>query len=142
MLYLWVKALHVIFVIAWMAGLLMLPRLRIYQLSGSSGDPLFEQMKEASARLRKIILTPALVAVWLLGIAMVVLQPGLLQQGWLHAKILLVLIITGLHGYFVSVGRKIDSGESSLTERRLRAMNEVPFIAMIGVVILVVVKPF
>lgn len=142
MIYLWIKALHLIFVIALMGGLLIYPRYKIHQLSSVPGEALFETMKEASNRLRRIIMNPALIIVWALGLTMLYLNPALLQDGWMHVKLLLVLGLSGLHGYFTSVGKKIDQGAKAVTAKRLRMMNEVPFVIMIAVVILAVVKPF
>lgn len=141
-LYLWVKAFHIIFVIALMAGLLIYPRYKLHQLSSTPGDELFETMKEASNRLRKIILNPALIIVWILGITMLVMNQSLLTVGWMHTKLLLVLILSGLHGYFISIGKKIDRGDVTPTAKTMKMLNEVPFLIMIGVVILAVVKPF
>ncbi|MEO0983119.1 MAG: CopD family protein [Pseudomonadota bacterium] len=141
-LYPWIKALHLVFVVAWMAGLLMLPRLRIYQLNDEPGGKLFEEMKTASARLRKIILTPAIIMVWALGLALAIIQAGVWSEGWFHAKLALVLVISGLHGYFVAVGRRIDAGGADISSRQLRMMNEAPFVAMIAVIVLVIVRPF
>jgi putative membrane protein len=141
-LYLWVKAAHIIFVIALMAGLLIYPRYKLHQLSSKPGDELFETMKDASNRLRTIILNPALILVWLLGLTMLYLNQGLLSQGWMHTKLVLVLILSGLHGYFISIGKKIDRGDVAPTAKTLKMLNEVPFLIMIGVVILAVGKPF
>lgn len=141
-LYLWIKAIHIIFVIALMAGLLIYPRYKLHQLSSKPGDELFETMKEASNRLRKIILNPALVLVWVLGLIMLYLNQNLLSQGWMHTKLVLVLILSGLHGYFISIGKKIDRGDVAPTAKTLKMLNEVPFLIMIGVVILAVGKPF
>ena len=141
-LYLWVKAFHIIFVIALMAGLLIYPRYKLHQLSSKPGDELFETMKDASNRLRKIILNPALIVVWVLGITMLVMNQSLLTVGWMHAKLLLVLILSGLHGYFISIGKKIDRGDVAPTAKTIKMLNEVPFLIMIGVVILAVGKPF
>ena len=141
-LYLWIKAAHVIFVIALMAGLLIYPRYKLHQLSSKPGDELFETMREASDRLRKIILNPALIIVWVLGLTMLYLNQGLLSQGWMHVKLVLVLILSGLHGYFISIGKKIDRGDVAPTSRTLKMLNEVPFLIMIFVVILAVGKPF
>ena len=141
MLYLWVKSFHLIFVIAWMAGLLILPRYKLHQLTSKPGEPLFETMKSASAKLRKIILTPSIILVWVLGISLIVINPAIMSGGWLHAKLLLVLLLSGLHGYFVAMGKKIDRGED-VPAKRLKMLNEVPFILLIIIVVLVIVKPF
>ncbi len=141
-LYLWVKAFHIIFVIALMGGLLIYPRYKLHQLKAQPGDILFETMKEASDRLRKIILNPALILVWALGIAMVVLNQDLLSQGWMHAKFGLVLALSGLHGYFIGIGKKIDRGDVAPNQKTMKMLNEVPFLIMIAIVLLVVLKPF
>lgn len=141
-LYLWVQAFHIIFVIALMAGLLIYPRYKLHQLSSKPGEPLFETMKEASNRLRKIILNPALILVWVLGVSMLVMNPSLLSMGWMHVKLVLVLVLTGMHGYFISIGKKIDRGDVAPTPTRMKMLNEVPFLIMIGVVLLAVLKPF
>lgn len=142
MLYLWVKSAHIVFVIALMAGLLVYPRYKIHQLSSQPGEPLFETMKEASGRLKTIILNPSLALVWIFGLTMLWLNPSLLSQGWMHAKLALVLAISGLHGYFIGLGKKVDQVSGTVQAKRLRMLNEVPFILMIAVVILVIVKPF
>ncbi len=141
-LYIWIKALHIIFIIALMAGLLIYPRYKLHQLRSKPGDELFETMKEASNRLRNIILNPSLILVWVLGLTMLYLNQSLLSQGWMHVKLLLVLILSGLHGYFISIGKKIDRGDVAPSAKTLKMLNEVPFLIMIGVVILAVGKPF
>ena len=141
-LYLWVKALHIIFVIALMAGLLIYPRYKLHQLKAEPGGELFETMKAASDRLRKIILNPAIILVWVLGITMIVLNQSLLSEGWMHVKLVLVLILSGLHGYFIGIGKKIDRGVIGPSPRTMKMLNEVPFVIMIGIVLLVVLKPF
>ena len=141
-LYLWVKAFHIIFVIALMGGLLIYPRYKLHQLKAQPGDILFETMKEASDRLRKIILNPALILVWALGITMVVLNQDLLSQGWMHIKFGLVLVLSGLHGYFIGLGKKIDRGDAVPNLKTMKMLNEVPFVIMIAIVLLVVLKPF
>lgn len=140
--YLWVKSAHIVFVIALMAALLVYPRYKIHQLSSQPGEPLFETMRDASDRLRRIILNPSLILVWVFGIWMLVLNPSLLSHGWMHVKLTLVLLITGLHGYFIGVGKKVDRVTGSVQAKTLRMMNEVPFVLMIGVVIMVIVRPF
>lgn len=142
MLYLWIKAAHLIFVVALMASLLVYPRYKIHQLSSVPGETLFETMKAAANRLRTTIMNPSLILVWLLGLTMLWMNPALLKMPWMHAKLLLVLILSGLHGYFIGLGKKIDKGESTMTVGRLRLLNEVPFILLIGIIILVIVRPF
>ena len=145
-IYAWLKVGHIVFVIALMAGLLVYPRYKIHQLSGEPGGQLFETMKDASHRLKNIILNPSLILVWLFGLGMILVdwQRGgqMYLEGWFHAKLLLVLIISGLHGYFIGLGKKVDRVTGTVQAKRLRMMNEAPFILMIGVVILVILKPF
>lgn len=145
-IYLWLKAGHVVFVIALMAGLLVYPRYKIHQLSSAPGEPLFDRMQASSNQLRRIILNPSLVLSWVFGIAMVFVdwQRGgqLYLEGWFHAKLVLVLVISGLHGYFIGLGKKVDRVAGTVDAKRLRMMNEVPFLLLIGVVVLVIVKPF
>lgn len=140
--YFWIKAAHIIFVVAWMAGLLVYPRYKIHQLSAEAGGELASTMSEAAKRLRKTILNPSMHIVWVLGLTMLWLNPGLLSQGWFHVKLALVIAMTGLHLWFVWLGRAIDAGTSRMTLRQLRLMNEVPFLVMIGIVLLAVPKPF
>lgn len=145
-IYNWLKAGHVIFVVALMAALLVYPRYKIHQLSSQPGEALFETMKKSSMQLRMIILNPSLILVWLLGLGMVFVdwQRGgqIYLAGWFHAKLLLVLILSGLHGYFIGVGKKVDRVSGKVQAKTLRMMNEIPFLLMIGIVILVIVKPF
>ena len=141
MLYLWIKALHLIFVVAFMAGMLVYPRYKLHQLSSSPGDELFETMKSASKKLKMIILNPSIILVWIFGVTMMVMNTALLQNGWIHVKLLAVLILTGLHGYFVMLGRKIDAGQD-VSSKQLKMMNEVPFLLFIIAAVMVIVRPF
>lgn len=140
--YMWIKAGHIIFAVAWMAGLLVYPRYKIHQLSGEPGGELATTMSESAARLRRIILTPSMHLVWAFALIMLWLNPGLLSTGWFLVKLSLVLILTGLHFWLVRVGSAIDAGTSKMTARRLRVMNELPFLLLIGIVLLAVPKPF
>ncbi|MDF2605086.1 CopD family protein [Sphingomonas sp.] len=143
--YLWVKAAHVIFVIFWMAGLFILPRYLVHHQDGL-GDPVEEdRWKLREGRLRRIILTPAMIAVWVIGLALAI-NIGLLVtiQGlaWLHAKLFVVYLLTGYQAVMVGYAKKLAVGKASWPGRRLRMMNEVPALAVIIIVILAVVKPF
>ena len=140
--YVWIKAGHIIFVVAWMAGLLIYPRYKIHQLEGEPGGELATQMSEAAARLRRIILNPSMHTVWALALVMLWINPGLLQTGWFLVKLPLVLAITGIHFWLTRIGRAIDAGTSTMTARQLRVLNELPFVLMIVVVLLAVPKPF
>lgn len=110
MFYLWLKAFHIVAVVVWMAGLLMYPRLKIYQLNDEPGGKLFEEMKQAGERMRKIIMTPALIATWVLGLGMVVLNPTIVSGAvWFPVKFLIVILLSGMHGWFIGQGKKIDA---------------------------------
>jgi len=145
-LYLIFKALHIIFVIAWMAGMMIYPRYKIHQLSSRPGEPLFDTLMEASNRLRRVIMSPSIVLTWVFGIAMLISNPGWLEAGWLHLKLVLVVALSALHGWFVTLGKRIDAGAGTVEDgpsaRRMRMLNEVPFLLLIGIVLLVVLKPF
>jgi putative membrane protein len=141
MAYLWIKAFHLIFVVAFMAGMMIYPRYLVHQAGAAPGDPLFQAMQSAGGKLRKIILGPSIVLVWILGISMLVMNPSLLSSGWMHIKLLLVVVLTGLHGMFVGLGKKVNSGET-VSPRILKIMNEVPFVLFAVVVIMVIVRPF
>jgi putative membrane protein len=141
-LILWVKALHIMAVIAWMAAMLYLPRLFVYHSESPVGSPQSETFKVMERRLMRAIMTPSMIAVWVLGITLVVLDPSLLSQGWLHAKILLVLALSGLHGLLAATRRAFAEDRNTRSARFYRIVNELPALAMVLIVILVVVKPF
>jgi putative membrane protein len=140
-LYLWLKALHVIAVIAWMAGMLYLPRLFVYHCEAEIGSKQSETFKVMERRLLRAIINPAMVATWVLGLWLA-WDAGLFRSGWLHAKLTLVLGMSALHGVFVRYVRDFAADRNRHTQRFYRIINEVPTLLMIGIVILVVVKPF
>jgi len=139
----WFRAIHIIAVIAWMAGLLIYPRLLVYRLE-AQGDPRFEAaMDKAAASTRKIILNPTMILAWLMGAAMIGHNWAFYStQIWFWGKILFVFILSGFHGYLIGIGRKVAAGERPIEPRKLRMMNEIPMVIAIVAVILVVVQPF
>ncbi len=142
----WVKAAHLIFVIFWMAGLFMLPRYLVYHQEALAGGRDVEAALwvERENKLRHIILTPAMVVVWVLGIALALnigIADGAGGLGWLHVKIVLVVLLTGYHGWMVSYAKKLARGAASASGRTLRLLNEVPGIAVVVIVLLVIVRP-
>jgi putative membrane protein len=139
--YPWVKAAHLIFVIFWIAGLFMLPRFMIYQCETVPGSPEDEAWTLRVNRLRKVILNPSMILVWLLGLALA-FNIGAFDQGWFHAKFALVFALSGYHGWAVSAAKKVARGHRPASTTALRIMNEIPGIATILIVILVIVKPF
>lgn len=140
-IYLFLKSGHVIFMVFWLAGLFMLPRQCIYMLDHMPGSPGEAKWATRMGKLRKIILTPALIIVWVLGLSMAY-SGGWFTSGWLHAKLALVLVLTGYHGWLVGQTRKMARGERPLSEKTLRLIGEVPGILLILIVLLVYLKPF
>lgn len=141
MTYLWLKAGHIIFVIFWMAGLFMLPRFFVYHQEAAPESPENAQWIERESKLLKIIMWPSLVLVWLLGLTLAITS-GMMAQGWLSAKLALVLALSAYHMWLAIYAGKLARGERSLTGKQLRLLNEIPGIAAALIVVLVVVKPF
>lgn len=139
--YPWVKAAHVTFVIFWMAGLFLLPRLYVYHQEAPVGSPEERAWIERESRVRSIILTPAMLAVWALGL-MLAFDVDAWSQGWFHGKLLLVIALTGYQGWLGSYGRRLAKGERPLSGKVVRLLNEVPGIAAAIIVVLVIVRPF
>lgn len=143
--WLWMKAAHVIFVIFWMAGLFILPRYLVHHQEALADPVQSKAWAEREAKLRRVILTPSLVIVWVLGLALAVnlgLFEGGAGLGWLHAKLLLVVLLSGYHGWAVGYSKKLTAGQGSLTGKQLRLVNEIPAIFVTLIVILAVVRPF
>ncbi len=140
--YLWLKAGHIIFVVFWMAGLFMLPRQLIYVHPAAPGSEEEALWAKRMGLLRKIILTPSVIVVWVLGLLMSV-QLGLFEStqglGWLHAKLFFVVLLTGFHGYLVAQSKKFAAGERPLSEKQLRMLGELPGLLLVVIVILVIV---
>lgn len=141
MLFLWIKALHVIAVISWMAALLYLPRLMVYHADAESGSAQSETFKVMERRLLRFIATPAMILAWASGLWLAY-EAGLFREGWLHGKLLLVLLLSAVHGLNAKWVKDFALDRKRRPARFYRMVNEVPTILMIGVVILVVVKPF
>lgn len=143
--WLWVKAAHVIFVIFWMAGLFILPRYLVHHQEALADPVQAKAWAEREAKLRRVILTPSLVLVWVLGLllsANLGLFEGGSGLGWLHAKLLLVLLLSGYHGWAVAYSKRLAVGRGNIAPRKLRMLNEVPAIFVALIVILAVVRPF
>ncbi len=139
--YPWVKAAHVTFVIFWMAGLFLLPRLYVYHQEATVGSPDDRAWIEREARVRSIILTPAMIIVWILGL-MLAFNVDAWSQGWFHAKFALVIALSGYQGWLVGYGRKLANGQRPLSGKSVRMLNEIPGIAAAIIVVLVIVRPF
>ncbi len=141
MLYLWIKALHVIAVISWMATLLYLPRLFVYHCGAPVGSQQSETFKIMEKRLLRLIANPAMIVTWAAGLYLLY-AGGWMVAGWMHAKLLLVICLSGFHGFQARWMKQFAADQRPHTERFFRMVNEVPAILMVGIVILVVVKPF
>ena len=141
MTYLWLKAGHIVFVIFWMAGLFMLPRYFVYHQEAAAGSPEEALWLDREAKLLRIILWPSLVVTWLLGLSLAY-TIGAFAQGWFHAKLALVLVLSAYHVWLAGYHAALQRGERKLSGRQLRLLNEVPGLAAALIVILVVVKPF
>ncbi len=139
--YLWAKAVHVIAVISWMAGMLYLPRLFVYHSEVPVGSPQSETFKVMERRLLRAIINPAMIVTWAFGLWLAWKGFGF-SGGWLHAKIALVLIMSGVHGYLSASVRRFAEDRNEKPARHWRIVNEVPTFLMIAIVILVIVKPF
>jgi protoporphyrinogen IX oxidase len=139
--YLWVKAAHITFVIFWIAGLFIVPRYYIHHQATTPGSAEDRAWIEREDRARTIILTPAMLIVWVLGLLLAV-HLGVFGQAWFSAKLLLVVILTAYQGWIASYGRKLANGHRELDDKKLRMMNEVPGILTALIVVLVIVRPF
>lgn len=137
---LWIKTFHVFFVVAWFAGLFCLPRLFVYhtQVTAPEEHARFSLMERRLYGMTTI----GMIGTWVFGIWMLSLQPGYMQMGWLHAKLTLVILLSGYHGWLKGNLRRFAAGQNRRSERFWRIANEAPAIALIAVLILVIVKPF
>jgi putative membrane protein len=139
--YPWVKAAHVTFVIFWMAGLFLLPRLFVYHQETAVGSPEDRAWIEREARVRSIILTPAIGLVWVLGL-MLAFDIDAWHQGWFMAKFACVIALSGYQGWLGSYAKKLANGQRPLSGKAVRMLNEIPGIAAAIIVVLVIVRPF
>jgi protoporphyrinogen IX oxidase len=141
MTYLWLKAGHIIFVIFWMAGLFMLPRYFVYHQESEPGSAEEARWIDREAKLRKIILGPSVVVVWVLGLLLAHTIDAF-SAGWFHIKLAFVLALTAYHMWLIGYAKALARGERRLSGKQLRLFNEVPGLAAAVIVVLVVLKPF
>ncbi|MBZ9938019.1 protoporphyrinogen oxidase HemJ [Mesorhizobium sp. BR1-1-16] len=137
----WIKALHVIAVISWMAGIFYLPRLFVYHAATPRGSPQSETFKVMEQKLLRIIMNPAMIVTWVTGLT-IAMMGGWERQGWFMAKFALVIVMSGFHMWLAARRRAFAEDRNTVSERGYRLANEVPTVLMIAIVILVVVKPF
>lgn len=139
----WIRALHIISVMAWMAGMLYLPRLFVYHADVAKGSEMSETFKTMERRLLKIIINPAMIAAWVFGLLMLYSNWGVYKTaGWMHTKLLIVVLLSGVHGVLAKRVKVFARDENEKSARYFRILNEVPTIMMIIIVILAVVEPF
>jgi len=143
-MYLWLKALHIIAVISWMAGMLYLPRLFVYHCDAEPGSKQSETFKVMECRLLKAIINPAMIATWLLGLWLIwqMGKDAFLQAGWLQAKLALVIAMSALHGFLVRWVKDFAADRNRHTGKFYRIVNEITTVLMIFIVLLATVKPF
>lgn len=138
----WFRALHVVAIISWMAGLLYLPRLFVYHADAEKGSELSETLKIMERKLLRIIMNPAMIVTWLVGLAMIYANTDLMQGGWMHAKLTCVVLMSGFH-MALSKWRKAFLRDANTRGHKFyRKINEIPTVLMIAIVVLVIVKPF
>lgn len=135
------KALHIAAVIAWMAGMLYLPRLFVYHHRAERGGEAERFFVEMERRLLRMIINPAMIAVWLIGGLMLYANPATIGAGWFHVKLASVLAISAVHGWYARARKGFERGERPRSERFWRIMNEIPFILMLVAVFMVITKP-
>jgi len=140
-MYEWLKAFHIIAVIAWMAGMLYLPRLFVYHCEADVGSTQSETFKVMERRLLKAIINPAMIATWVLGLWLAY-SGGWFKAPWLHAKLVLVLLMSGVHGVLSRYVKDFAADRRRKSQKFFRILNEIPTVLLILIVILVVVKPF
>jgi len=141
MSYEWLKALHVISVIAWMAGLLYLPRLFVYHADAKPGSELSETLKIMERRLLRRIINPAMISTFIFGIWMVTINPQIMHEHFMHAKLGLVLVMMGIHGFLVRCRRRFAEDRNTHSALFYRVLNEAPAMLIIAIVILIIIKP-
>jgi len=139
--YAWLKAGHLIFVIFWIAGLFMLPRYYIYHQETAAGSDEEKRWIDRERKLRKIIITPAMILVWVFGLLLAYITHAW-SQNWFLAKFAIVVALSGYHGWMIDYGKKLETGIRPVSGKALRIMNEIPGIAVALIVVLVIVRPF
>lgn len=140
--YLWLKAFHIMAVIAWFAGLFYIFRLFVYHIESDSPD-VHRLMESAQEKLLRIIMNPAMIVAWILGLLLIAMQyQYIFSQGWLHIKLLFVVLLTGYHMYAAKVRKQLLAGNCKLTGKQARLINEVPAVIMLVVVLMVELQPF
>jgi putative membrane protein len=139
-MYLWIKAFHIIAVVSWMAGMLYLPRLFVYHAAAAPGSETSKTFKVMERRLLNFIMNPAMALTWILGVVLLI-QGGWMSAGWFHAKFVLVIAMSAMHGFFSRYVADFARDKNPHTQKFFRIVNEIPTVLLIAIVILAVVKP-
>lgn len=140
-MHLWLKAFHLIFMVAWFAGMFYMFRLFVYHAENRNNPDITGLMKVMAYRLYRVITTPAMLATWLFGLGMLALTPEFLKAPWLWAKLVLLLGLSGFHGFIGVARRRFDADDIFLTPRQCRMLNEVPTLFLIAIILLAVLRP-
>ncbi|MDZ4057918.1 MAG: protoporphyrinogen oxidase HemJ [Polynucleobacter sp.] len=140
-LYPWIKAFHLIAVVALFAGAFYIFRLYVHHIEATNPE-VKATLAGMERKLLKVIMNPALIATWVLGLTLLMLNPVYLTQGWMHVKLLMVLLLSAYHGYAAKVRKQLEAGTCSLTSKQARLINELPTLVLVVVAIMVIVKPF
>jgi putative membrane protein len=140
--YNWIKALHVIAVMSWMAGMLYLPRLYVYHVAAKKGSELSDTLKIMEKRLLRFIMNPAMMLSWVFGIAMIAANPALFDHGWMHIKFTLIVIMTVLHMVFSKWRKDFAADRNVKSAKFYKISNEAPTVLLIIIVIMAVAEPF
>jgi putative membrane protein len=140
--YNWIKSLHLIAVISWMAGLLYLPRLFVYHADADAGSEMSETFKIMERKLLRLIMNPAMIVTWVAGLCLIYANMALMKEGWMHGKLLLVVLMTGFHHYLGGLRKKFLRDANQKPAKFYRQINEVPTVLMILIVVFVIVRPF
>ncbi len=140
--YNWIKALHVIAVMSWMAGMLYLPRLYVYHVDAKKDSDLSNTLKTMERRLLRFIMNPAMMLSWLFGILMIAANPSLFDNGWMHVKFVLVVLMTILHMIFAKWRKEFEVDKNSRSVKFYKIWNEAPTVMLILIVIMAIAEPF
>jgi putative membrane protein len=140
--YLWVKSIHIIAVMAWMAGLLYLPRLFVYHSQTEKGSDVSETLKIMERKLLRLIMNPAMIVSWIFGLLMLWANPALLSNGWMHVKLTAIILLTVVHMVFAKWRKNFEAEENTRAHKFFRIWNEAPTLLMVVIVIMAVAEPF
>ncbi len=139
--YLYFQALHIVAVISWMAGMLYLPRIYVYHSDALVGGEASNTFKIMERKLLRFIMNPAMIVTWVVGFLLLMANASIMEFGWFHIKLALVILMSGCHGYFAVMRKKFDRDERPLSSKAFRYLNEVPTLLMIAIIFLVIVRP-